>query len=184
MVDEELAHLFQHSGDRYVLGLLLERHTTLLFGVALKYLKNTVAAEDAVQQVFMKCITHFPTEPIHNFKGWLFILMKNYCLQKLRKKEQYSVDFSQLSLAAPPPTDFRTLLKKEEEYHRLSDCLNSLKPDQKTSIVAFYLENKSYQQIMEENGFNFMEVKSHIQNGKRNLKNLMLQKRAQEHEKK
>jgi RNA polymerase sigma-70 factor (ECF subfamily) len=34
----------------------------------------------------------------------------------------------------------------------------------------FYLEKKTYQQIMEEKGYSFMQVKSYIQNGKRKLR--------------
>ena len=68
------------------LGYLLQRYTALLLGVALKYLKNKTYAEDAVQQVFEKVLTHMPKEDILNFKGWLYILMRNHCLQQLRDK--------------------------------------------------------------------------------------------------
>ncbi len=55
-------------------------------GVALKYLKDRTQAEDAVQQVFLKALTHLPQEEILNFKGWLYVLMRNHCLQQLRDK--------------------------------------------------------------------------------------------------
>ena len=52
----------------------------------------------------------------------------------------------------------------------LETSLNELNDDQKTCITLFFLEKKSYQQISEQTGFNLMQVKSYIQNGKRNLK--------------
>ncbi|HAD33787.1 MAG TPA: sigma-70 family RNA polymerase sigma factor, partial [Chitinophagaceae bacterium] len=53
---------------------------------------------------------------------------------------------------------------------RLELAIDSLNNDQKKCVTLFYLEKKSYQEIMEMTGFNFMQVKSFIQNGKRNLK--------------
>ena len=55
-------------------------------------------------------------------------------------------------------------------------ALDELNEEQKKSIVQFYLEKKSYQQIMETTGFSFLQVKSYIQNGKRNLKAILLKK--------
>src|SRR4051812_8170389 len=91
MTDEQLLLAWRTNGDNKWLGHLLQRYTALLLGVALKYLKNREQAEDAVQQVFMKVLTHFPKEDILNFKGWLYILMRNYCLQQLRDKT-YNAD--------------------------------------------------------------------------------------------
>jgi len=42
----------------------------------------------------------------------------------------------------------------------------------------FYLEKLSYQQIMEQTGLTFIQVKSYIQNGKRNLKIILSKKLA------
>ena len=82
--DEELIDRFRHSNDNQWLGILLPRYTMLLLGVALKYLKDKSAAEDAVQHVFLKALTQFPKGEIQNFKGWLYVLMRNHCLQILR----------------------------------------------------------------------------------------------------
>jgi len=53
---------------------------------------------------------------------------------------------------------------------------DELSPEQRQCVTLFYLEKKSYQQISEETGFTMMQVKSYIQNGKRNLK-LMIEKK-------
>jgi RNA polymerase sigma-70 factor (ECF subfamily) len=41
-------------------------------------------------------------------------------------------------------------------------------------VERFYLHQQSYQQIAEGTGYSLSQVKSHIQNGKRNLKLLLL----------
>ena len=57
--------------------------------------------------------------------------------------------------------------KKED---KLEDCLKQLKDLQKKCIDLFYLKEKSYLQISSELHVTLNAVKSHIQNGKRNLK--------------
>ena len=67
-------------------------------------------------------------------------------------------------------------LMKDREYTLMNEALHELAPEQKTCIEEFYLGQKTYQQIADKTGFNYMQVKSYIQNGKRNLK-MLLQKR-------
>ncbi len=58
----------------------------------------------------------------------------------------------------------------EKDLTALEDCIEELKEEQQRCVKLFFLEKKSYQQVNEETGLNMKKVKSHIQNGKRNLK--------------
>lgn len=180
--DEELIVLFQQSGDNQWLGVLLERHTLLLLGIAMKYLKDQVQAEDAVQQVFIKTITHFPQEPIQNFKGWLYILMRNYCFGILRN--QHNIHSSDEALAYLPANETKTQeewMNDEIMRQQMEQALDALHPEQQLCIKLFYIEERSYKEIMERTNFSFEQVKSYIQNGKRNLK-VALQKLHPHHQ--
>ena len=55
----------------------------------------------------------------------------------------------------------------------MKECLPKLKTNQRLCIELFYLKNKSYQDISTETSFSLNEIKSYIQNGKRNLKLLL-----------
>jgi DNA-directed RNA polymerase specialized sigma24 family protein len=66
--------------------------------------------------------------------------------------------------------------EKELMLTRMSEAVEELADEQKTCITLFYLQKKSYQEIVTDTGFNLMQVKSYIQNGKRNLK-IILQRR-------
>lgn len=172
--DEELLSAYRSNGDNEWLGHLLKRYTALLLGVALKYLKDKNLAEDAVQQVFMKVLTHLPGD-INNFKGWLYILMRNHCLQQLRDKTVYTDDTAIAYLHTTEED------RDEEQWHehtleQMNEAIADLNKEQKTAITLFYLEKYSYDQIIAVTGYTFMQVKSHIQNGKRNLKNILLKK--------
>ena len=64
-------------------------------------------------------------------------------------------------------------VEKEMLLTKMEDSLKDLNEDQRRCVEMFYLEKKTYIEIMQETGFNFMQVKSFIQNGKRNLKQKM-----------
>lgn len=173
--DEELLLRYQRSGHPPLLGELLQRYTLLLLGVCMKYLKDKDAAQDAVQQVFLKAITHLPKEPVQNFKGWLYILSRNYCLQLLRDKKYFAGE-EVMDFLAAPEEGTRQALEKEATMQQLEAALTELAAPQQQCIREFYLNQKSYQTIMEETGYSFAQVKSYIQNGKRNLRISLLQK--------
>jgi DNA-directed RNA polymerase specialized sigma24 family protein len=58
-------------------------------------------------------------------------------------------------------------------------ALETLSPEQQQTIRLFYLEHRSYKEIMEQTNFTFEQVKSFIQNGKRNLRIALLKKKEQ-----
>jgi RNA polymerase sigma-70 factor (ECF subfamily) len=67
--------------------------------------------------------------------------------------------------------DLHPIDKDEPDMERaLSDCIEKLKDDQKECIRKFYYENKCYNEIAQNLGLDEKKVKSHLQNGKRNLK--------------
>lgn len=170
--DEDLLQQYRRSGDNLWLGILLQRYTALLLGVAFKYLKDARQAEDAVQQVFETALTHMPSEPIQNFKGWLYVLMRNHCLHVLRDKT-YKVDESLLAAVPAAEPDKEDINWHEYSIAQMTEALQRLNEEQRMTISLFYLEHKSYEQIIMATGYTFMQVKSYIQNGKRNLRTIL-----------
>ena len=176
LTDEELLLAYKSSNSNEWLGYLLQRYTMLLLGVAMKYLKDKEQAHDAVQQVFLKVLTYAHTAEVNNFKGWLYILTRNYCLQILRDKNFKIGDDVLATLPMTEPEDKEEMLLHEYTLEQLKTALEELNDEQKKCLVLFYLEQKSYQDIMDKTGFSYVQVKSYIQNGKRNLKTILLQK--------
>jgi len=174
LTDQELLKHFYSDHNNEWLGSLLERYTMLLYGVSMKYLKNPEEAKDAVQQIFLKAITELHKYEVIYFSSWLYMIAKNHCLMLLRN-DRHGISVEQLPEPAfeqedPDPLKNESLLKDLEE------ALNHLNREQKTCVSMFYLEKKSYQGIAEETGFTLLQVKSYIQNGKRNLR-LLLEKK-------
>ncbi len=175
LTDEELLTAYRSSRDNHWLGVLLQRYTALLLGVALKYLKDRAMAEDAVQHVFETTLTHLPVEPVLNFKGWLYILMRNHCLQLLRNKP-YMADDSVIATMPATLADEDGRQWQEHTLEQMNEAILELNEEQRTTITLFYLQKCSYEQITDRTGYTFMQVKSYIQNGKRNLKTIITQK--------
>jgi len=166
--DELLAH-YRGSGDVAVLGKLYQRYMPLVYGVCLKYLKDEEQAKDAVMAIFEELTDKVHKHDIKQFRNWLYVLSRNYSLMQLRagkKMEMVALDEVMENGAFLHPDSGN----KEETMLALERCLEKLNDDQKQSINLFYLDNKCYKEIVDLTGFSLNEVKSFIQNGKRNLK--------------
>lgn len=156
------------------LGILLERYTMLLYGVSMKYLKNPEEARDAVQQIFLKVIMELRKYEVSYFSSWLYMIAKNHCLMLLRNQRQI-VPIEKLGEPISDP-EYTNPFETENMKRDLEEALKHLNQEQKICVAMFYLEKKSYQTISSETGFNLLQVKSYIQNGKRNLR-LLLEKK-------
>ncbi len=175
--DQQLLEYFYADRNNHWLGILLQRYTLLLFGVCMKYLKNEEEARDSVQQIFLKVITELHKYRVDYFKSWLYMVAKNHCLMKLRSKPgRLTETREQMAVTPEEDNSIPILVEKDRQLELMNDSLQELNNEQKLCVTLFYLEKRSYQEITEQTGFTMMQVKSHIQNGKRNLKILLEKK--------
>ena len=178
LTDQQLLDNFYSDGNNQWLGALLPRYTLLLLGVCMKYLKNEEEAKDCVQHIFLKAITELPKYKVEFFKAWIYMVARNHCLMRLRSKQgKIPVEIKEQHLADIRDEDNRqNHIEKDLMLQDMSEALEQLNPEQRQCVTLFYLEKKSYQEITEQTGFTLLQVKSYIQNGKRNLK-IMLEKK-------
>lgn len=168
-----LINRYKKTGEVSVLGELYEPHMEWVFAVCVKYLKNEMAAEDAVMQIFEKLVEALKKHEIENFESWLHSLARNHCLMQLRKQPTGQ----KVELTDHIPDHFMEfenlehLIEKEATLQRLEACIEQLNAEQKQTIQLFYQKEKCYQEISELTGFPLKKVKSYLQNGRRNLKN-------------
>lgn len=138
----------------------------------MKYLKNEEEAKDAVQQIFLKALTELKKYKVDYFKSWIYILTRNYCLMQLRNKNLVTENTDDVLIAADE-FNIEQFIQKEQTLTSLANAVEELKDEQKICIQLFYLQQNTYQQIAATTGFTLLQVKSFIQNGKRNLKLIM-----------
>ena len=169
--DKELLDKFYSDGNNRWLGILLQRYTMLLLGVCMKYLKDEEEAKDAVQQIFLKAITELPKYKVDYFKSWLYMIAKNLCLMKIRERQgRTPVELTDNLGTDIEASEKSELIEKDKTLLSIEEGLLELNEEQKLCVTLFYLQRKSYQEITDLTGFNLSQVKSYIQNGKRNLK--------------
>jgi RNA polymerase sigma-70 factor, ECF subfamily len=173
--DNELVEKYRSTENLEFLGELYSRYMHLVYGVCLKYLTDKELSKDAVMQIFENLITDVLKHEIRNFKSWLYVITKNYCLMQIRSQQSRDKRIKLWS------KDQEIFMESEPEIHlidkedlelntALKDCIDKLKDEQKECIELFYFSNKCYIEIAIQLNIEEKKVKSHLQNGKRNLK--------------
>jgi RNA polymerase sigma factor (sigma-70 family) len=182
--DLELIQQYKETGDLALVGQLFERYTEMVYLVCVKYLKDEEESKDATMQIFENLIPALKKHEVTNFKSWLHVMAKNHCLLQLRgqkKHETAPLDEAVLPLVEKAGAHYPLEETDHElELQMLTKSLEQLSPEQRSCVELFYLEKKSYKEIAALTGLDVSKVKSHIQNGKRNLKIYMNKNYEQE----
>ncbi|MGN5956460.1 RNA polymerase sigma factor [Sphingobacterium lactis] len=178
MDEKELLLHYKHTGNLDTLGKLYSPYMSLLYGVCYKYLQDVEQSQDAVMQIFDELIDKLRIYEVDNFKSWLYVYARNYCLMQLRKAKQVTkVDIeenlyeSELHMRADEEKKW-----DEQDFEKLESCMATLNEEQEQCIRMFYLEQRCYKEIADTTGYELAKVKSYIQNGRRNLKICMEKK--------
>lgn len=176
--DKQLIEEYILNRDKTLVGELFKRYTGFVFLVSIKYLKDEDRSKDAVMQVFEKLFNDLLKHKIDNFKPWLHTVVRNHCLGLLRKDQSQQKNEQnlkvELDFMESEEDDHHIIVQEhEKKINSLETALKKLKPEQKQCVELFYLQEKSYNEVMELTGFPMKKVKSYIQNGKRNLKIIM-----------
>ncbi|MEM1356637.1 MAG: sigma-70 family RNA polymerase sigma factor [Bacteroidota bacterium] len=176
--DADLLARFQQSQKGEDLLPLYERHAELIYALALRYLGTPERAEDAGMDLWAILLDKLPKHQITNFRSWLQTTVRNHCLMQLRREKRDPLqqnDGSELMQSDQlqhlmSASDLQTNPDTRPLYH----CLKQLKEEQARCIRLFYLqEGESYQTIAEQLDLSVGSVRSHLQNGRRNLKNCL-----------
>ena len=179
--DKQLVSDYKSTGDLAVLGELYQRYMELVYGVCLKYYKDPEAAKDSVMQIFEELVSKLKKHEVDNFRAWLHQLAKNHCLMQLRTpKNLKTVEFKMEIMQSEEEVHLNGVLDKEENFKKLEFCMGTLAGDQQEAIRLFYLEGKCYNEIVEITGQEWNQVRSSIQNGRRNLK-ICMEKNSEQH---
>ncbi len=163
------------AGDRRALSLLYDRVSSRLFGLQLRILDNRALAEEALQETFIKVWNN--SGSYSPDKGtptaWLNTLARFQAID-MRRRElvRHGGDFGNRSTQDVDllKTQLPSLQDGLADSQLLSRCLERLKPDVKSCIVAIYCEGFTQEEISTALGRPLGTVKSWVLRGLKNLR--------------
>ena len=184
--DAALLARYRRLGEVADLGALYERHLPAVFATCRRYLRPDEDAQDATMQIFELLVEKLKMHEVENFPAWLHALARNHCLMQLRARQRAGSGARHLTfpdaaameneLARHLPdeaTETEDALTTETTLQALEQALTHLPPAQRQCLELFFLAQKSYQEVATETNFPLNQVKSHLQNGRRMLRQLL-----------
>jgi RNA polymerase sigma-70 factor (ECF subfamily) len=178
--DEELVLKFSKTNQDRYFEELYRRYIHLSYGVCLKMLKNEDDSHDVVAEVFKILYTKLPSANVKSFKSYLYTVSRNESIARLRQRKSEASKIADWNLTENASggfmenDEFAALLNDEVSMDaEMEKAVNQLGEEQRTCIRLFFYEDKSYREIAHQTGFSEKQVKSYLQNGKRNLRILL-----------
>ena len=179
--DAELIDRYRRTGEDDYFAELFKRHTHLVLGICMNHLRNDEDSKDAVMEVFEHVRSSLKGYEVGNFKNWLYTVTRNHCLMKLRRVRKMPF----ISVSPEEAENLISNMENQDSLHLIDEedaevsskalhaAIEQLSQQQKTCIKLFYIEGRSYQEIAKLTKSSLSQVKSNIQNGRRNLKNIL-----------
>jgi RNA polymerase sigma factor (sigma-70 family) len=173
---------FRQTRNEQCIEILFNRYCHLAFAVCMNYLRSEEESKDAVIEIFERFNKDLLRYEVRDFGHWLHTVTRNHCYHLLKKrKRNIDIEEEHPSLTQQAVEEFNLLNTDDEQqrYHiaHLEEALHTLPVEQRICVEQFYLQEKSYEEIEKSTGYSYNQVKSYIQNGKRNLKIYLLGKK-------
>jgi RNA polymerase sigma factor (sigma-70 family) len=173
--DQELMSIVQ-AGDLSPASEIYDRYSSRIYNFAFRFLRNSEAAEDAVQEVFVKMLKH-----ANQFNGdaklstWLFSITANWCRDYLRKADNKAKENEEVLVSLPGPSELapdRSLERRQNEL-RVQQALEALTPEQREAILLSRYQGLSYAEIAQISGCSEGAVKTRVFRAMETLKKLL-----------
>lgn len=180
--DLELVSRYKLTLDKLYVGELFKRYSHLVLGLCINYYKDKDNAKDALTQIFEKLFDELRKRDIEHFRIWLCFVSRNFCISDLRKKKTENKRLHDYESGQETFVEMEPVVRhddKEVQLQKLEEAIKQLNDEQRVCVELFYLQEKTYTDIAAATGYDLKQVKSFLQNGKRNLKNILTQ--ANEH---
>ena len=170
MDETELILKFK-QGDKSTFRPLVEKYQDSVINTCYRFLRNKEEAEEAAQEVFLKVYLSLDSyQPKSKFSTWLFKIVVNFCLNKLRDKKKFLSFQLEEDLPSSPEDQPDRSLEKEELKRLVRDAIDSLPENQRTAILLNKYEDLSYQDMAKILDCSVSAVESRLCRAKENLK--------------
>lgn len=167
------------NGDLKAFDSIYQKYADLLLAQAIKITKNRFAAEDIIQDVFVKLWERRAEFAAYEkISGWLFLTSFNAAmnyLKKLSRENRRHEAFEQTKT----DSDISELAKQEARHTLIEVAINLLPPQRKQVFTLCKYEGKTYDDIAMQLSISKNTVKDHLKKANESIKNYILQEKDQ-----
>lgn len=162
------------QGDMVAFNALIDEYKAMAFTLALKLMKNREDAEEVAQDAFVKAYKNISQfEGKSKFSTWLYTIVYNTALTRLRKKQldmqdidSHSVESS--SVFSESGMEWRNL-QRDERSSYIKQALGQLVEEDQVVITLFYLNENSLAEICEITNWELSNVKVRLHRARKRL---------------
>ena len=156
------------AGEQHLYAEMVDKYKSYAYTIAQKILQNRPDAEEATQDAFVKAYHHLKGfNQQSKFSTWLYRIVFNTAISYKRKNRQ---QFQSLeNTFVEYHGEGEGMLEKTDRKKFLNLAMAKLNEADRTALSLFYLQEFSLEEIADITGLDWNKVRSHIQNGRRNL---------------
>lgn len=168
--DEALVQRFRTSRRPECFDEIWRRYSKSVYRACLKVLKESASAEEATQEAFFRLFRNIDDVEAERVHPWLRQVARRICLDQIASG-QHRI-FGQAKVPDLPELCAQNPESDVLRSKRIDEVLAQLPPHQRIVIKLFYMEECGYREIAALTGFTRDQVKSFLQNGKRQFRKL------------
>jgi RNA polymerase sigma-70 factor (ECF subfamily) len=152
------------AGDQQALSELYDRYSKVVYGVALRILHDTGAAEDLLQDIFLQ-LWRKP-DAFDSSRGslaaWLAVIARHRSIDRLRQRRP-ETDIEDCVIVTA--TDLRDETERSLVIEKVRLVMNEMGPDQRTAMEMAFFEGLTHTEIAEKTGEPLGTIKTRIRSG-------------------
>lgn len=151
------------EGNELAFTQLFNHYRGKIYGSALKFLKNREAAEEIVQEVFLKVWRNREhIAAVNSFADYLFVMSRNLTLDSLAAIIKNSAAVKELSHDSCFDNSTESAIHEMEYEVLLQEAVDSLPPQQKRIFYLAKVKGLSHEAIAEQMELSRLTVKTHM----------------------
>ena len=162
------------AGDPIAFSKLVEAYQKPVYNLAYRLLGNSVEAEDAAQETFIRAYTKLETyDPSRKFSSWMLSIASHYCIDMLRRRRANELSIDELppmvDLSMPKATQPEHAVMEGQAADEVQQLLDTLPPSYRTPVILRYWYDMSYREIANTMGVTESTIKTRLHRARAKL---------------